>query len=345
MHDAGLAELSRFPAVAEAVRIFAGDAVLVGGCVRDLVMGREPSDFDLASPLLPDEIEARIRAAGRRAYGVGKRFGTVGFRMGGHVIEVTTYRTEVYEEGSRKPTVDFVPDLTTDLSRRDFTCNAMALKLPEGKLNDPFGGRKDIAAGVLRCVGKAPLRFREDPLRLLRAARFAAQLGFVVEAETERSATKLAHKILSVSKERWGIELDKLLVSANVGAGLRFLAQTRLLNYMLPELAIQVGYDQRSPYHALDLWEHTMKVVAGVPAEADLRWAALLHDIGKPYTRTDKVDRSNYVHHELVGAEMVDKIAGYLRWSKDRAGYVRDIVARHLEEGSPLKEADEEGKR
>ena len=337
-------DLSEFPAVAEAVRIFNGDAVLVGGCVRDLVMGRQPSDFDLASPLPPDEIEARIRAAGRRAYGIGKRFGTVGFRIGGHVVEVTTYRTEVYEEGSRKPVVDFVPDLTTDLSRRDFTCNAMALHLPGGRVADPFGGREDIAASILRCVGKPPMRFREDPLRLLRAARFAAQLGFAVEVETARSATKLAHKILSVSKERWGLELDKLLVAAEVGAGLRFLAQTRLLNYMLPELAIQVGYDQHSPYHGLDLWEHTIRVVEGVPAEADLRWAALLHDIGKPYTRTEKVDRSNYVHHELVGAEIVDKIAGYLRWSKDRAGYVREAVAKHLEEGSPLAEADRDAK-
>ena len=220
----------------------------------------------------------------------------------------------------------------------------MALHLPGGRVADPFGGREDIAASILRCVGKPPMRFREDPLRLLRAARFAAQLGFAVEVETARSATKLAHKILSVSKERWGLELDKLLVAAEVGAGLRFLAQTRLLNYMLPELAIQVGYDQHSPYHGLDLWEHTIRVVEGVPAEADLRWAALLHDIGKPYTRTEKVDRSNYVHHELVGAEIVDKIAGYLRWSKDRAGYVREAVAKHLEEGSPLAEADRDAK-
>lgn len=313
---------------------------LVGGSVRDVLLGRDPHDYDFATPLAPDAVETAVRAAHKRAYLAGKRFGTVGFKLGEHFIEITTFRAESYVPGSRKPHVRFVPDITYDLSRRDFTINALARRL-DGHLIDPFGGRADLARGVIRTVGKPEERFHEDPLRMLRAARFAAQFGFRIDAITELRADHHAHQILLVSRERWTQELDRLLVSPHPEIGLQFLARTRLLNYLLPELALQVGWDQDSPYHELSLWEHSVKATGLVPADSILRWAALLHDVGKPFTRThNKRGYSNYVHHELVGAELADQIGLRLRWSNDRRRQVSQLVRHHLEPGSPLMAAD-----
>lgn len=313
---------------------------LVGGSVRDLLLGVEPSDYDFTTPLLPDEIELAIRQAGKRPYLIGKTYGTIGFKLQGYLIEVTTFRTETYTAGSRRPVVTFINDLTYDLSRRDFTINAMALK-SDGSLIDPFHGHADLQNILIRTVNKAYDRYNEDPLRMLRTARFATQLNGTIDAEAEIQATKKAHKILEISQERWVQELDKLLVSDHVEIGLGFLARTRLLHFMLPELAIQVGYNQDSPYHQLDLWEHTMKTVRLVHPGLNLRWAALLHDIGKPYVRLiNKHGYSNYTDHELVGAELVTKIGRYLRWSNARTTAIHDLVRHHLDAGSPLDNAD-----
>jgi poly(A) polymerase len=313
---------------------------LVGGSVRDVLLGHEPHDYDFATPQEPDVVEAAVRAAGKRPYLAGKRFGTVGFKLGEHFVEITTFRAESYLPGSRKPVVRFVPDITYDLSRRDFTINAMARRL-DGHLVDPFGGRDDLANEVIRTVGKPEERFHEDPLRMLRAARFAAQFGFSIDAMTELRADHHAHQILLVSHERWAQELDRLLVSAHPESGLNFLARSRLLNYLLPELALQVGWDQDSPYHQLPLWEHSLKTVQLVPNDIILRWAALLHDVGKPFTRThNRRGYSNYVHHELVGAELADLIGLRLRWSNERRKHVSQLVREHLQAGSPIMAAD-----
>ncbi|MNQ98974.1 Multifunctional CCA protein [compost metagenome] len=176
---------------------------------------------------------------------------------------------------------------------------------------------------------------------MLRTARFAAQLHAHIDTEAEEQAAKKAHKILEISQERWTQELDKLLVSNDITVGLQFLARTHLLNFMLPELAVQVGYDQDSPYHELDLWEHSLKTARLVHSGLNLRWAALLHDVGKPYVRQiNKHGYSNYANHELVGAELVTKIGRYLRWSNARTKAIHDLVRHHLEAGSPLDSAD-----
>jgi tRNA nucleotidyltransferase (CCA-adding enzyme) len=215
---------------------------------------------------------------------------------------------------------------------------------PKGKLIDPFDGRLDLAEGVIRCVGKAVDRTREDPLRMLRVARFASQLDFSVDSEIVRICQEKTHRILRVSKERWVQELDKLIVTEHVRVGLNFLATTRLLNFMLPELSMQVGYDQNNPHHQYTLWEHTLNVVENTPTDdVDFRWAALLHDIGKPFVRTDRPDRSNYIKHDLLGAELVDRIALYLKWSKDRHQKVRELVLDHMHPESPLRPYDMEG--
>jgi putative nucleotidyltransferase with HDIG domain len=313
---------------------------LVGGSVRDIVLGVDPSDYDFTTPLLPDEIELAVRQAGKRPYLIGKAYGTIGFKVDGQLVEVTTFRTETYPANSRKPIVTFINDLTHDLSRRDFTINAMALKIDK-TLVDPFNGHLDLTHKCIQTVNKAYDRYNEDPLRMLRAARFASQLKFTIDEEAESQALKKAHKIIEISQERWVQELDKLLVSEHVDIGLEFLARTRLLHFMLPELAIQVDYDQDSPYHQLDLWEHTLKTVRLVHSGLILRWAALFHDIGKPYVRQkNKHGYSNYTDHELVGAELVTKIGRYLRWSNARTTAVHDLVRHHLDAGSPLEKAD-----
>lgn len=314
---------------------------LVGGSVRDQLLGIEPKDYDFTTPLPPDEIEARVRRAGKRAYVAGRRFGTIGFKLGETSVEVTTFRSESYMPGSRKPRVEFVDDITYDLSRRDFTINAMALRR-DGSLIDPFGGKQDLQRKVLRTVGKPQDRFKEDPLRMLRAARFVSQLGFTVDTATELRVLKHADKILDVSRERWVQELDRLLEGEHVAEGLEFLARTRLIVFMIPELSIQVGYDQDSPYHELDLWHHSVKTVELTPRHVVQRWGALLHDIGKPYVRVkNRRGYSNYMLHEVVGAELVKKIGRYLGWSNERTHDVTEIVREHLHNHSPIGIADD----
>lgn len=318
-------------------------AYLVGGCVRDTLLGLTPKDYDFTTPMLPDDIEQSVRDIGKRPYITGKRFGTVGFKLEDKFIEVTTFRSEKYGK-TRKPEVQFVNSINEDLSRRDFTINAMAQR---GKrLIDPFDGQADMQAKLIRAVGKPAERFNEDPLRMLRAARFSSQLKFRIEPETQKAITKHAHKILSVSKERWGQELDKLLVSDDPVWGLYVLINTDLIKFMLPELRIQSGYDQNSDWHEYSLIEHTMRTVSAVPAKINLRWAALLHDIGKPFVRTEnKRGRSNYVFHDLIGAEMICGIGKRLKWSNERIQEVSDLVRTHLDDKSPLRLADNASKR
>ena len=316
-----------------------------GGCVRDELLEKKPKDWDFATPLNPDEVEARVKASGRRAYLTGKRFGTIGFKLDGEFIEVTTFRSEKYIKGSRKPQVEFVTNITHDLSRRDFTINAIATR--GVRILDPFNGRHDLKEKKIRAVGTASHRFREDPLRMLRACRFASQLGFSIEATTLVSLTKLSYKILEVSKERWMVELDKLLLGDKVILGLNYLVHTGLINYIIPELSLQFKCNQNSCYHSLDLWTHTLRVVEEMPKDLELRWAALLHDIGKPFTRKRniKTGYDNYVKHELIGADIVERLARHLKWSNDRREKVKEIVLNHLRDDSPLKEADDKAKR
>lgn len=327
----------------EEVKKLVSPLYMVGGAVRDEILGRTPKDFDFTTPLTPDEIEASIRKAKRKPYLIGKRFGTVGVKINGQLVEITTFRNEKYESGSRKPEVTFVKDITADLSRRDFTINAIAKR--GDRYIDPFNGMRDIKDKIIRCVGKPNERFREDPLRMLRVARFASQLEFDIHPSIYHVISSMNYKILEVSKERWVMELDKLLLTAHPEIGLEFLAKTKLLNFMIPELSLQVGYNQNNPHHDLELWEHTKKVVFHSPKEINLRWASLLHDIAKPFVRTDREDRSNYIKHDMVAGEFVTRLAFYLKWSNDRREIVKNLVIHHLEENSPLKEADNKGKK
>lgn len=323
---------------------------LVGGAVRDHLLNKQAKDYDFTTPLDPDEIEKQVRTAGRKPYLIGKKFGTIGFKVNvgdrkWQYVEVTTFRTEKYEKNSRKPKVTFITDIEEDLSRRDFTINALAY---DGKnIIDPHGGRMDLLREKIICVGNATTRFKEDGLRMLRAARFSSQLGFDIDQYLEGRAEKLAYTILNISKERWVTELDKLLLGDNPSLGLDFLMKTHLMRYILPEVAIQNNYKQDSPYHDFDLWTHTKKVIENAPKDLNLRWAALLHDIGKPIMRYQKPNKDypNYVFHEKLGAEMVCKIASYLKWSNDRTKKIYNLVRYHLKDDSPLKKYDDMSKK
>jgi len=318
---------------------------LVGGSVRDTLMKRECADFDFATPLGPDLIEQAVRDAGRRPYLMGKRFGTVAFKLEGLTVEVTTFRSEKYQDASRRPSVEFLPDLERDLSRRDFTINAMALQGDE--LIDLYGGQADLEAGLVRAVGDPYARFSEDPLRMLRAARFVSQLDFRVDSGTLLAMAQLAPQILSVARERWMIELDRLLVGPGVEPALRLLAETDLLRFLLPEIGLQSEIARDSGDEVQSLFDHTVEAVGSAPNEIIPRWAALLHDIAAPYLGANEmigsrislpsisaqdadrevVNHSRECERALLGAELVERTALYLKWPTHRREVVRQLVA------------------
>jgi tRNA nucleotidyltransferase/poly(A) polymerase len=251
-----------------------------------------------------------------------------------------------------------VTNIEDDLSRRDFTCNAIAARYDHNsdgfEFCDPYDGRDDIRHEILRAVGTPWRRFTEDPLRILRLYRFAGQLGFVIEPRTRKQAAKNAHKLLTVSKERIVSEMDKLLTSKHVSYALAMMWENGIFRWFLPELQGQLNYDQHSPYHQHTLHWHTALCVqktnrddedwTGVPqnlANADFAWAALLHDVGKPFVMTRKATgQQNYVHHELVGADMAEGIARRLKFSNERRAFVVNTIENHMLENSILRDAD-----
>jgi len=332
----------------EEVSKFIKPVYLVGGCVRDMILKRETNDVDLATPLSPDEIENAIKGSknemgdNRKCYSIGKKFGSLGCTVQGVKVEITTFRSETYEKNNRKPNVEFVQDITADLSRRDFTINAIAWR--DGKLIDPFGGRMHILNRKIQSVGKPSARIKEDPLRMLRCARFMSQLDYDVDEYLKSNITKLSYKMLHISKERWVMELDKILQSENPARGLELCMETGIFRFVLPELHLQKDYEQNSDYHRYDLWTHTKGVVESIENNIDLRWAALLHDIAKPFTRVEKKGKSHYYYHDFLGAEMVEHIGRRLKWSNDRRENVKELVHKHLAVGNPLRDADNSAK-
>jgi len=317
---------------------------LVGGSVRDIILGREPKDYDFCCPHNPDEIEDLIKKSlnehcdHRKSYNVGKKFGTLGCKVLGHDVEITTFRKEKYSHNNRKPEVEFVKDITADLSRRDFTINAIAYR--DGRFIDPHCGRMDIISNKIKAVGEPKQRIKEDPLRMLRCARFASQLGFEVDQYLFGNISKCAYKILHISKERWMQELDKILLSDNPIPGLDILMDTGLLKFIIPELSLQKDYDQNNSHHKHDLWTHTKLTVDATPPDINMRWAALLHDIAKPFTAFTKRRSTHYYYHDYLGGDIVERIGRHLKWSNDRRMVVKDLVLNHLSVHSELRQYD-----
>jgi poly(A) polymerase len=321
----------------EVFRAAGHELYLVGGAVRDHLMGAPLDtlcDVDFATSALPAESARVLRAAGLRVFTVGSRFGTVGTILedasARREIQITTYRGEVYANGSRKPRVTFGKRLEEDLARRDFSINAMAMAA-DGRLIDPHGGEHDLERGALRTVGDSRIIFREDPLRTLRAARFIATLGMRPEAGLVEVVRELAAEILTVSRERWLMEMNKILVGAAAADGLDFLANTGVLAHLWPAGQAMVEFQaDQGRYHHKALWPHTLGVVSQAPARVAVRWAALLHDAGKVTTRS--VDGAGDVHfygHEAVGAGIVDEAARRFRFDRALHQLVRTLVLLH----------------
>jgi poly(A) polymerase len=304
---------------------------LVGGIVRDLMLGRstEHSDLDLTTDARPDAVKAIITPWADSVWTQGEAFGTIGARRGSSSFEVTTHRAEAYRSDSRKPQVVYADDVEVDLSRRDFTVNAMALRLPDVELVDPYGGIDDLAALRLRTPLSPDESFNDDPLRMLRAARFIAGYGLSPDEALVDAVVRLRGRLSIVSAERIQVELSKLLVVEDPSDGLWFLADTELSEEFLPELlAMRVEQD---PIHRhKDVLAHTIAVVAKTKPRLVVRLAALLHDVGKPKTRAIGPKGVSFHHHEVVGARMARDRMRALRFSNDLVDDVSRLVFLHL---------------
>jgi len=316
---------------------------LVGGPVRDALLGRlgPQTDLDFATDARPDKTLEILADIASTTWEVGIRFGTVGARVNGRECEITTYRTERYDPDSRKPEVDFGDSLEGDLSRRDFTVNAMALQLPDMVIVDPFNGLTDLGDYRLRTPGSAIASFADDPLRILRAARFVAQLGFRPDEDVTEAMHTEAHRLSIVSAERIRDELTKILLAPDPRSALDLLVTTGVAEVVLPELPkLQLEVDEHHRHK--DVYEHSLTVLEQCIAlerehlptcepDLTLRLAALLHDIGKPKTRRFEDDgRVSFHHHEVVGARMVRKRLSALRFSNDMVDEVSRLVELHL---------------
>ncbi|WP_061963265.1 CCA tRNA nucleotidyltransferase [Demequina aurantiaca] len=318
------------------------ELALVGGPVRDAFLGRSSADLDFTTSASPDQTEAILKSWTRATWDMGREFGTIGGRRGDVDVEITTYRADTYDGETRKPVVAFGDSLAGDLARRDFTVNSMAVRVPSLEFVDPHGGLEDLAGGLLRTPIDPAVSFGDDPLRMMRGARFASQLGFEIEPATFAAMTAMAERIGMVSAERVRDELCKLLLGAHPREGLAALVDSGLAAVVLPELpALKLEIDEH--HHHKDVYEHTLTVVeqaidletgadGAVPGpDLILRLAALMHDIGKPATRRlEPGGGVSFHHHEVVGAKLTVKRMKALRFDKDSIKAVAHLVELHL---------------
>jgi poly(A) polymerase len=315
---------------------------LVGGPVRDLFLGRISPDLDFTTDATPDQTLALIRKWADNFWEIGRAFGTIGMRKSGFQIEITTYRADAYDPESRKPAVAFGSSLTEDLLRRDFTINAMALRLPSMELVDPFGGVRDLHASVLATPGAPETSFSDDPLRMMRAARFASQLGVAVRDDVKQAMTRMAERITIISAERTREELVKLICGSHPRVGIDLLVDTGLAEFVLTEVsALRLEADEHHRHK--DVYQHSLQVLeqaAGMETGADgpvpgpdfvLRFAALMHDVGKPATRRFEPGGAvSFRHHDMVGSKLTKKRMKALRFDNDTIKAVARLVELHM---------------
>jgi len=333
---------ARLPGVAEIGRLFAAhghELALVGGPVRDVFLGREPGDLDLTTDATPEQVLAMAAGWADKTWTVGIAFGTIGLRKGNSLFEITTYRSEQYGRTSRKPDVTYGRSLEEDLSRRDFTINAMAARLPGYDLADPFGGLDAVREKVLRTPGTPERSFDDDPLRILRAARFAAQLGFEVAADVRAAMTEQAARLEIVSAERITAELTKLMLAPDPAAGIDILVQTEVAGQVLPEVS-KLRMEADEHHRHKDVYQHSLTVLRqaialepryGLEGDLTVRLAALLHDVGKPRTRSLLPGGRVAFHmHDVIGAKMTGRRLAALRFPNDVVRDVSRLVELHL---------------
>ncbi|MCL2446147.1 MAG: HD domain-containing protein [Oscillospiraceae bacterium] len=300
---------------------------VVGGCVRDSLLGKQPEDWDLCTAATPQQASEILHSAGITVHETGLQHGTITAVIDGKAYEITSFRCDgAYTDHRRPDSVQFTQNLHEDLARRDFTINAMAFH-PQTGLVDPFGGQADLQAGVIRCVGEPAQRFAEDALRILRALRFAATLGFAIEENTAQAAYHAREYLLHIAHERVQVELTKLLCGSHAHEIL--LAHREIIFAVLPELAPLNGFDQHTPWHCYDVYEHSCVAVQHVPPTPALRWAALLHDIGKPACFFMR-DGTGHAHgHPAVSVQLTLQVCERLKFSRKLTQQVHTLVEHH----------------
>ncbi len=341
---ARLDALATSPVVATLAGAFAAaghDLAIVGGPVRDALLGRATNDLDFTTDALPDAIMRIVKPISTAQWDIGRAFGTIGAKIAGEQVEITTYRADSYDGVTRKPTVEFGDTLEGDLARRDFTVNSMALRVPGRTLVDPTGGVEDLIAARLRTPADPAISFGDDPLRMLRAARFSAQLAFDVDPGTMAAMAELKATLEIVSPERIQAELVRLLQTDDPVRGIRLLVDTGLMAEFLPEVpALRLEMDEH--HHHKDVYEHSLTVLRqaielekarhpDAAPDVPLRLAALLHDIGKPATRKlEPGGGVTFYHHDLKGARLARKRLQALRFDSDTTGIVTRLIELHL---------------
>jgi poly(A) polymerase len=312
----------------------------VGGPVRDAFLGRAVNDLDFTTSATPDQIEQLVRPIADAVWDVGREFGTIAAKLGDATVEITTYRADSYDGKTRKPTVEFGTNLDDDLVRRDFTVNAMALRVPGAVLVDPYGGLDDLLARRLRTPSAPEVSFSDDPLRMLRACRFVSQLGATLDVPTAAALADMAEKITTISAERVRDELSKLLLTDSPRAGLEVLVDSGLAAHVLPELALLREERDEHRRHK-DVYQHSLTVLdqaidleksrhPGEPPNLVNRLAALLHDIGKPVTKKFEGGQVTFHHHDVVGAKMAKKRLKALRFDNNTVDRVARLIELHL---------------
>src|SRR5215475_1022516 len=308
-------------------------ALLAGGCVRDLLLGREPSDYDVATDAPPSKVIELFP----ESVAVGAQFGVILIPRDGFKVEVATFRSDVgYSDGRHPDSVVYAKSAEEDVQRRDFTINGLLMRHDTGEILDYVGGREDLIAGIIRAIGNAEKRFEEDKLRMLRAVRFAARFGFEIEPETFRAIRKHVKDIDQVSAERIRDELTKMLTEGAAGNAFRLLDRTWLLQKVLPEIAAMKGVEQPPQYHPEgDVWVHTCLMLDGISAgsSATFGWGVLLHDVGKPPTfrsAAETGDRIRFDGHAEVGVRMGEAICRRLKMSGDDTEQILALIANHM---------------
>jgi len=314
----------------ELARAFAGRQLfLVGGSLRDRLLGRESKDLDLATDAHPPEIRKRVGELADAVWSVGEKFGTIGMQKDGLKAEITTFRADTYDGLTRKPQVAFGTDISEDLARRDFTINAIARDLHTDEVLDPFGGRRDLQERLVQFVGAPPERIAEDPLRMLRAVRFCAQLGFELDPAAAVAIAESVDELRRISWERIRDELDGILLSPHPRDGLRLMLDLSLARHVLPEL-LTLHLPEPGRHHLKDVLEHTLDAVEFTAPEKLLRYAALLHDIAKPETYSSDESGVHFYRHETLGAEKARTILTRLRQPAAFVAQVAKLVDIHL---------------
>ncbi len=338
MHNTTMNARAFAEVICGTLRAAGHQAYFVGGCVRDILLGREPADYDVATDATPD----RVQQIFPNSLAVGAKFGVIVVtedpgESAGLQVEVATFRSDVgYSDGRHPDHVVYAKSPQEDVKRRDFTVNALLFDPQTEEVLDFVGGREDLRSGIIRAIGQPSERFNEDKLRMVRAVRFAARFRYAIEGRTFSAIQKLAPQIHQVSPERLRDELTKLLTEGAARRAFEFLDETRLLPELLPEIARMKGVEQPPEYHPEgDVWKHTLMMIEGLPAGSPrtLAWGVLLHDVGKPSTFTPPSgpgDRIRFNEHAEIGTRMAEEICRRLRFSNDHTAQVAALVANHM---------------